>query len=120
VVAAGLHPTIGIQHSNRGNAFALADDLVEPFRPLVDALVESMKRDGVETLDPPLKRRFARLIAFDLMIAGEASPVSMAAARLAQSLARAFETGRPELALFQLPTAIEWASAGQIDDGGEP
>lgn len=120
VVAAGLHPTIGIQHSNRGNAFALADDLVEPFRPLVDALAESMKREGVQTLDPPLKRHFARLIAFDLMIAGEASPVSMAAARLAQSLARAFETGRPELALFQPPTAIEWASAGQVDDGGEP
>lgn len=39
VVAAGLHPTIGIQHANRGDAFALADDLVEPFRPLVDALV---------------------------------------------------------------------------------
>lgn len=126
IVAAGLHPTIGIQHSNRGNAFALADDLVEPFRPLVDALVEKMKREGVETLDPPLKRRFARLIAFDLMIAGEASPVSMAAARLAQSLARAFETGRAELALFHPPTAIEWAAAGQIEPapakagGGEP
>ena len=33
VVAAGMHPTIGIHHSNRGNAFALADDIVEPFRP---------------------------------------------------------------------------------------
>jgi CRISPR-associated protein Cas1 len=119
VVAAGLHPTIGIQHSNRGNAFALADDLVEPFRPLVDALAENMAREGVETLDPPLKRRFARLIAFDLRIAGEASPVSMAAARLAQSLARAFETGRADLALFDPPTAIEWAAAGRIDDGVE-
>jgi len=119
VVAAGLHPTIGIQHSNRGNAFALADDLIEPFRPLVDALVESMAREGVRTLDPPLKRRFARLIAFDLRIAGEASPVSVAAGRLAQSLARAFETGRPELALFDPPTAIEWAAAGRIDDGDD-
>lgn len=42
VVAAGLHPTIGIFHANRGNAFALADDLVEPFRPLVDGLVLSL------------------------------------------------------------------------------
>lgn len=33
VVAAGLHPTIGIQHANRGNSLALADDLIEPFRP---------------------------------------------------------------------------------------
>ncbi|MFN3606413.1 MAG: CRISPR-associated endonuclease Cas1, partial [Cypionkella sp.] len=35
VVAAGLHPTMGIGHANRGNALALADDLIEPFRPLV-------------------------------------------------------------------------------------
>jgi len=119
VVAAGLHPTIGIQHSNRGNAFALADDLVEPFRPLVDALAEGMTREGIDTLDPPVKRRFARLIAFDLRIAGEASPVSVAAARLAQSLARAFETGRPELALFDPPTAMEWAAAGRIDAGSD-
>lgn len=116
VVAAGLHPTIGIQHANRGNAFALADDLVEPFRPLVDALVHNMLSEGVETLDPAAKRRFARLIAFDLRIADEASPVSLAAARLAQSLARAFETGRAELALFEPPTAIEWAAAGRVDE----
>nr|WP_073629493.1 type II CRISPR-associated endonuclease Cas1 [Pseudoxanthobacter soli] len=117
VVAAGLHPTLGIQHSNRGNAFALADDLVEPFRPLVDALAETMAREGIEVLDPAMKRRFARLIAFDLRIAGEASPVSVAAARLALSLARAFETGRAELALFDPPTAMEWDAAGRIDDG---
>jgi len=119
VVAAGLHPTVGIQHSNRGNAFALADDLVEPFRPLVDALAESMAREGIEKLDPPVKRRFARLIAFDLRIAGEASPVSVAAARFAQSLARAFETGRAELAMFDPPTAMEWAAVGRIDAGGD-
>jgi CRISP-associated protein Cas1 len=119
VVAAGLHPTIGIQHANRGNAFALADDLVEPFRPLVDALVVSMTRERIETLDTAAKQRFARLIAFDLRIAGEVSPMSVAAQRLAQSLARAFETGRPILALFEPPTAMEWASAGDMDTGVE-
>jgi CRISPR-associated protein Cas1 len=116
IVAAGLHPTIGIQHSNRGNAFALADDLVEPFRPLVDALVVAMTGEGIEALDPPLKRRFARLIAFDLRISGEASPVSVAAQRLAQSLARALETGRAELALFDPPTPMEWAALARVDD----
>jgi CRISPR-associated protein Cas1 len=116
VIAAGLHPTIGIQHSNRGNAFALADDLVEPFRPLVDALVAEMAGQGVEMLDPPLKRRFARLIAFDLRIGGEASPVSVAAQRLAQSLARSFETGRPDLQLFDPPTPMEWAAMVRNED----
>lgn len=110
VVAAGLHPTIGIHHANRGNAFALADDLVEPFRPLVDALVISMIGQGVDTLDPSLKRRFAQLIAFDVRIGEETSPVSVAAQRLAQSLARSFETNICDLALFATPTPMEWAT----------
>lgn len=118
IVAAGLHPTLGIQHSNRGNAFALADDLIEPFRPLVDALAEMMLREGVTGLDPMQKRRFARLIAFDLRIAGETSPVSMAVVRLAQSLGRAFETGRAELVLFDPPSALDWAALGRDERGG--
>ena len=115
VIAAGLHPTIGIHHANRGNAMALADDLIEPFRPLVDALVLSMRDAGVKALDPPTKRRFARLIAFDLRVGGEASPVSMAATRLAQSLARSFQTGSPDLALFEPPTPIEWGALVRED-----
>ena len=115
VVAAGLHPTIGINHANRGNAFALADDLVEPFRPIVDALVTAMVAHGIDALDPPCKRRFAQLIALDLRIGGEASPLSIAAVRLVQSLARAFETGRPALTLFEPPTPIEWAALARID-----
>ncbi|MBN8529245.1 MAG: type II CRISPR-associated endonuclease Cas1 [Caulobacterales bacterium] len=115
VVAAGLHPTLGIQHSNRGNAFALADDLIEPFRPLVDGVAERLVRAGVVTLDPAVKRRFARLIAFDVRIGDEASPVSVAAQRLARSLARAFETGRAELALFDPPSPVEWAAATAPD-----
>jgi CRISP-associated protein Cas1 len=116
VVAAGLHPTIGINHANRGNALALADDLIEPFRPLVDALVVAMIAHGIDTLDPACKRRFAQLIAFDVRIGGEASPASIAAVRLAQSLARAFETGRPALALFDPPTPIEWSALFQVED----
>lgn len=108
VVAAGLHPTIGIFHANRGNAFALADDLIEPFRPLVDATVVALLGQGVEALDPIVKRRFATLIAFDLRVDGEMSPVSVAAQRLAQSLARAFETGTADLALFVPPTRDGW------------
>ncbi|MBR0552688.1 type II CRISPR-associated endonuclease Cas1 [Stakelama marina] len=115
VIAAGLHPTIGINHANRGNAFVLADDLVEPFRPLVDALVVRMLAQGIDTLDPAIKRHFARLIAFDLRIGGEASPLSLAAVRLAQSLARAFESGRPSLAIFEPPTPIQWAALARVD-----
>ncbi len=120
VVAAGLHPTIGIQHANRGNSLALADDLIEPFRPLVDAIVVSMLGSGIDTLTPASKRHFARLIAFDLRIDGDLSPVSQAAVRLAQSLARAFESGRPSLQVFEPPTPIEWAGLARIDANAEP
>lgn len=116
IVAAGLHPTLGIQHSNCSNAFALADDLIEPFRPLVDALAESMMRQGVTHLDPAQKRRFARLIALDLQIAGETSPVAIGAVRIAQSLGRAFETGRPDLIMFDPPSALEWAMMSRNED----
>ena len=109
---------LGLFWVEQGNAFVLADDLVEPFRPLVDALVVAMVAQGLDTLDPRLKRQFARLIAFDLRIGGEASPMSIAAVRLAQSLARAFETGRPSLAIFDPPTPIEWAALARIDEGG--
>lgn len=123
IVAAGLHPSIGIQHANRGNAFALADDLVEPFRPLVDAVVVAMIAEGIDALTPDAKRRFARLIAIDLRIDGEVSPVALAAVRLAQSLARSFDVGRIALALFNPPTPIEWAAlarpADPDDDVGE-
>lgn len=120
IVAAGLHPTIGINHANRGNAFALADDLIEPFRPLVDALVIAMVERGIETLDTRGKQRFARLVALDLRIGEEASPLSLAAVRLAQSLARAFETGRPALTLFDPPAPGEWAGLAHLDDDPDP
>src|SRR3546814_14583818 len=97
-VAAGHQSRIGNHHANRSNGRVLADDLIEPFRPIVDGLVTTMVAGGITALDPPAKRRFARLIAFDLRIGGEISPASIATARLAQSLARAFETGRPSLA----------------------
>ena len=45
IVAAGLHPSFGLHHSNRYNAFALADDLMEPYRPLVDHSTASTIRE---------------------------------------------------------------------------
>src|SRR3546814_15650972 len=56
IVAAGLHPTIGINHANRSNALALAAHLIEPVRPLVDALVETMVAGGIHALEPPAKQ----------------------------------------------------------------
>lgn len=49
ICAAGLHPSLGVHHCNRYDAFCLADDLMEPFRPLVDsAVVELVNQRGIE------------------------------------------------------------------------
>jgi CRISP-associated protein Cas1 len=115
VVAAGLHPSIGIHHANRGNAFALADDLVEPFRPIVDALALRLAAKGFDAVEPATKRAFAGLIAVDLPGADGTTTVTVAAQRLAQSLARAFETGdAAALAPPLPPTPIEVAGLDRL------
>jgi CRISP-associated protein Cas1 len=115
VIAAGLHPSIGIHHANRGNAFALADDLVEPFRPLVDAMTVQLTDRGSLEVTAEVKRAFASLIALDLPSENGMTTVTVAATRLAQSLARCFETGKStELSLPQPPSAIELAGIGAL------
>lgn len=115
VVAAGLHPSIGIHHANRGNAFALADDLVEPFRPLVDSLTCRLIEKGVDTVTPDAKRAFAGLIALDLPGEKGVTTVSGAAARAAQTLADSFETGKAgRILLPRPPTRIELAGLNAL------
>lgn len=112
VVAGGLNPTIGLFHANRGNAFALADDLMEPFRPLVDCAAKAMEARGATEVTPEVKRALGRLIAVDLDFDGERSPLTQALSRLVFSLAGSFESGRAILSLPKPPTAIELASLG--------
>ena len=118
VIAAGLHPTIGLHHANRLNAFALADDLVEPFRPLIDAAVINMVEAGQKDVDGTAKARLAALLSADLELQGATTPVSVAVQRLAQSLAASFEHGQLDLAIFQPPTPLAWnAIARHVPDG---
>jgi CRISP-associated protein Cas1 len=105
VVAAGLHPTIGLFHSNRGNAFALADDLMEPFRPLVDCAVRNIVFSRGMDVDGEAKRSMASLIALDVPLGNGVSPVSVALTKLATSLGQSFETGKLDLALLTPPSS---------------
>lgn len=109
VVAAGLHPTIGLFHSNRGNAFALADDLMEPFRPLVDCRVRSIIRSQGTGVNSDAKQALARLIATDLPLGSGMTPVSVAVMKLATSLGQSFEAGRLDLALPSPPDPLTLA-----------
>ena len=103
VVAAGLHPTLGIFHSNRGNAFALADDLMEPFRPLVDLRARSIaNREGTEVTSAA-KRSMVELMALDFERNGETTPLSVVISDLAVSLAKSFEAKKLALVLPDIP-----------------
>ena len=112
VVAAGLHPTIGLFHSNRGNAFALADDLMEPFRPLVDCVVRTIAARSGTDVGTDAKQALARLIATDLPLGEGATPVSVALMKLATSLGKSFETGELVLALPDPPDPLTLAGLG--------
>lgn len=113
IVAAGLNPSLGIHHHNRQNAFALADDLIEPFRPIVDACVAQMTREGFSNVDKEVKTRLTSLTVFDMPGPKGASPLHVCANRLAQSLVKCFEGGPAKLVLPAPPTALALASAGK-------
>lgn len=113
VVAAGLHPTIGLFHSHRANVFALADDLMEPFRPLVDLTARGIAAAAGPDVTPDAKRRMAELIALDLPLAGEISPLSVSLSRLTVSLAQSFQARRLALALPQPPSPLVLSGLGR-------
>lgn len=112
IVAAGLHPTIGLHHANRGNAFALADDLMEPFRPLVDCTARGLSSRNGNEVDSEAKHTLARLIALDLPLGDGLTPISVALYKLATSLGQSFESGKLALMLPSPPSALTLAGLG--------
>jgi len=112
VVAAGLHPTIGLFHSNRSNAFALADDLMEPFRPLVDCAVRTLVAHHGTAVDTNAKQVLARIIAADLPLGDGVTPVSVALMKLATSLGQSFEAASLNLALPAPPDPLALLGLG--------
>ena len=113
VVAAGLHPTIGLHHRAQGNAFALADDLMEPFRPLVDLAARRIALDAGPDMTSEAKRALARVLMFDMEADGATTPVSGMLSRLTLSLARSFASGRIDLALPAPPPPLQLAELGR-------
>jgi len=115
VVAAGLHPSIGVHHANRGNAFALADDVIEPFRPLVDLLALRLLATGTVAVTPEAKRAFARLIALDLPGEAGTTTLTNTVTRLAQTLATAFNSGSAtDLWIPAPPSSLELAGIDSL------
>jgi len=91
IVAAGLSPTLGIHHSNKYNPFCLADDLMEPYRPFIDAEVVELQQLGIDELDKRAKAQLIGAVLADVKQDGKKGPMMAALHRTAQSLVACFE-----------------------------
>lgn len=109
IVAAGLHPSLGLHHRSGGDALRLADDLMEPFRPAVDLVVHAMHSEGITTMEPAHKRRLAAVLHADYDTDEGVTTLSNALARSAQSLAQIYLGQRLRLLLPR--SAIPLAAA---------
>jgi CRISPR-associated protein Cas1 len=92
LVASGLLPTIGIHHHNRYNAYCLADDIMEPYRPYVDLLVLKIfdKNKIVQELTKELKAELLSLPGIDIKINDQCSPLMIGAQQTTASVAKCF------------------------------
>ncbi len=92
LVSSGLLPTIGIHHHNRYNAYCLADDIMEPYRPYVDELVIKIirKQKDYTELTKELKAELLVIPVLDVIIEGKRSPLMIAATQTTASLYKCF------------------------------
>lgn len=93
LVTSGLLPTLGIHHHNRYNAYCLADDIMEPYRPYVDELFFAIvKEQGVDNLQltTTLKAQLLSIPTLDVVIGGKRSPLMVAATQTTASLYKCF------------------------------
>jgi len=115
LVASGLIPAFGLRHDGAANAFNLADDLVEPFRPFVDRLafrasVDGTGKDGELSVED--RRAMAGALLIDARVATDTVTLLVAAETAAQSLVRAFEDEKadrlvlPELEPARAPELV--------------
>lgn len=92
LVASGLLPTFGIHHHNRYNAYCLADDIMEPYRPFVDKLIVEMveTKRNIEELTKEIKIKLLSIPVLDVIIGNKRSPLMIAASQTTASLAKCY------------------------------
>ena len=92
LVASGLLPTLGIHHHNRYNAYCLADDIMEPYRPYVDELVFNIVQEYGHDLEltKELKEKLLSIPVLDVCIGNKRSPLMVAVGMTTASLYKCF------------------------------
>ena len=92
LVASGLLPTLGVHHHNRYNAYCLADDIMEPYRPYVDEVVAEIISSGIDCseLTTEIKKRLLVIPVREVHINGQRSPLMLAVTQTTASLSKCF------------------------------
>ncbi len=92
LVGSGLLPTLGIHHRNRYNAYCLADDMMEPYRPFVDKTVAEMVNSGnrYDELDKEAKAKLLNVLTMDVCFKKHTKPLMIGLSNTTASLARCF------------------------------
>jgi CRISPR-associated protein Cas1 len=100
IVASGMLPTLGIFHKNQYNAYCLADDIMEPYRPFVDKVVVDIVRMNGNFLEltPTMKKDLLNIPAMDVLINDEKSPLMVAVQKTTASLVKCFEGKQRKIA----------------------
>ncbi|QDT63565.1 type II CRISPR-associated endonuclease Cas1 [Calycomorphotria hydatis] len=112
ICAVGLHPSVGLHHKNRYNAFCLADDLMEPFRPVVDLVVARHVEGGGDTeLDSQSRQLLIGSLLGRCIVEGKQLTLFDSLAELSSSLVRVIDAGSGSLTL---PERL-WHASGQPD-----
>ena len=92
LAGSGLLPTLGIHHRNKYNAYCLADDVMEPYRPYVDKLVMELydKHPQCDELTKELKMELLQIPVLDVTIGGRRSPLMVAVSTTTSSLQKCY------------------------------
>ncbi len=109
LVSSGLLPTLGIHHRNKYNAYCLADDIMEPYRPFVDQIVLKIVENGENFLElsTPIKAQLLGIASMDIMIEKQISPLIVGLQRTTACLSKCYEGKVKKLIFPTLPFEID-------------
>lgn len=117
LIATGLCPSIGLGHSNDGNALRLVDDLIEPFRPFVDARVKIMVDGGVTEVNGSTKETLAAMMTQAVRYESGTGALTNAVERCCQSLVQIYAGDQRRLSLPDTSASGIWFFLSGSTDG---
>ncbi len=102
LISSGLMPALGIHHHSRSNPFCLADDIMEPLRPMIDMRVRELYEIGYTELNPESKRTLLEVLTVDTVTDNQTGPLWTGISRMTASLAKCFAGEQKVVAIPKL------------------